>query len=136
MNPIQSLYYVSPACGIFLLVPFLTVELPEIMANVDLVIDWKVLFLNATCAFLLNLAVFLLIGKTSALTKFAWFVPLRKSTGEAQQQQQPAATATATRVAVQHVPPRENLSAPSLTSASTSTYSNDMTKYREARRHT
>ena len=68
MNPIQSLYYVSPACGIFLLVPFLTVELPEITANAGLVIDWKVLILNASCAFLLNLAVFLLIGKTSALT--------------------------------------------------------------------
>ena len=68
MNPIQSLYYVSPACGLFLLVPFLTVELPEITANAGLVIDWKVLILNASFAFLLNLAVFLLIGKTSALT--------------------------------------------------------------------
>lgn len=46
----------------------MTVELPEITANAGLVIDWKVLILNASCAFLLNLAVFLLIGKTSALT--------------------------------------------------------------------
>ena len=68
MNPIQSLYYVSPACAFFLLVPFLTVELPEIMENVNLVIDWRILILNASCALLLNLGVFLLIGKTSALT--------------------------------------------------------------------
>merc|ERR1712216_944512 len=43
-------------------------ELPEMMADATLVFDWKMLTLNATCAFALNLAVFLLIGKTSALT--------------------------------------------------------------------
>ena len=61
---VESLCYVSRCGGLFLLVPFLTVELPEITANAGLVIDWKVLILNASCAFLLNLAVFLLIGKT------------------------------------------------------------------------
>ena len=68
MNPIQSLYYVSPACAVCLLLPFIAVELPDIMANSELVINWVVLVLNAMTAFLLNLAVFLLIGKTSALT--------------------------------------------------------------------
>lgn len=68
MNPIQSLYYVSPACGVCLLLPFIFVELPEIMADTMLVIDYPMLLLNAITAFALNLAVFLLIGKTSALT--------------------------------------------------------------------
>ena len=38
------------------------------MNDSTLVFDWGMLTLNATCAFALNLAVFLLIGKTSALT--------------------------------------------------------------------
>lgn len=68
MNPIQSLYYVSPACAACLALPFIAVELPEILADVHLEIDYGMLLLNALTAFALNLAVFLLIGKTSALT--------------------------------------------------------------------
>jgi|Transcript_2555 hypothetical protein len=68
MNPIQSLYYVSPACAACLALPFAFVELPEIMNDFGLVIDYPMLVLNALTAFALNLAVFLLIGKTSALT--------------------------------------------------------------------
>jgi hypothetical protein len=68
MNPIQSLYYVSPACAACLALPFAFVELPEIMNDFGLVIDYPMLLLNALTAFALNLAVFLLIGKTSALT--------------------------------------------------------------------
>lgn len=68
MNPIQSLYYVSPACAACLALPFIATELPEIVANTALVINWPMLVLNAITAFALNLAVFLLIGKTSALT--------------------------------------------------------------------
>ena len=68
MNPIQSLYYVSPACAACLVLPFAFVELPEILNDVGLVIDYPMLLLNALTAFALNLAVFLLIGKTSALT--------------------------------------------------------------------
>jgi len=68
MNPLQSLYYVSPACAFFLAFPLMFVEYPAMMADPTLVFDWKMLTLNATCAFALNLAVFLLIGKTSALT--------------------------------------------------------------------
>lgn len=68
MNPLQSLYYVSPACAFFLAFPLLFVEYPKMMQDFTLVFDWKILVLNATCAFALNLAVFLLIGKTSALT--------------------------------------------------------------------
>ena len=68
MNPIQSLYYVSPACAACLALPFAFVELPEIIKDYGLVIDYSMLLLNALTAFALNLAVFLLIGKTSALT--------------------------------------------------------------------
>ena len=68
MNPIQSLYYVSPACAACLAIPFIAVELPEILDDVGLEIDYPMLLLNALTAFALNLAVFLLIGKTSALT--------------------------------------------------------------------
>merc|ERR1712003_46447 len=68
MNPIQSLYYVSPACFFGLLIPFLCYELPELRATNTWHITPWVMVANASAAFLLNLAVFLLIGKTSALT--------------------------------------------------------------------
>eukprot|EP00238_Polyblepharides_amylifera_P012553 CAMPEP_0196585170 /NCGR_PEP_ID=MMETSP1081-20130531/49735_1 /TAXON_ID=36882 /ORGANISM="Pyramimonas amylifera, Strain CCMP720" /LENGTH=309 /DNA_ID=CAMNT_0041906631 /DNA_START=279 /DNA_END=1208 /DNA_ORIENTATION=- len=68
MNPIQSLYYVSPACLLGLTGPFLYFEFPEIMARTVWNINPWVLVGNAVIAFGLNLAVFLLIGKTSALT--------------------------------------------------------------------
>ncbi|WIA28015.1 hypothetical protein OEZ86_010603 [Tetradesmus obliquus] len=71
MNPLQSLYYVSPACFISLLLPFLCVEYPRIVAaqaEHSIHFNAPVLLANALAAFALNLAVFLLIGKTSALT--------------------------------------------------------------------
>jgi hypothetical protein len=70
MNPIQSLYYVSPACAACLALPFIAVELPEIMANTTLVINYPMLLMNAITAFALNLAVFLLIGGASCLHKY------------------------------------------------------------------
>ncbi|KAF8072357.1 putative sugar phosphate/phosphate translocator [Scenedesmus sp. PABB004] len=71
MNPLQSLYYVSPACGAALLVPFVAVEWPRIaraLSAGSVTFSAPVLLSNALAAFALNLAVFLLIGKTSALT--------------------------------------------------------------------
>lgn len=41
MNPIQSLYYVSPACAACLALPFLAVELPEIMARGGGELHWS-----------------------------------------------------------------------------------------------
>lgn len=67
LNPLQSLYYVSPACFACLSVPFAFVEMKQ-MINAPPVIDHAVLLGNGLIAFSLNLAVFLLIGKTSALT--------------------------------------------------------------------
>jgi hypothetical protein len=71
MDPFQSLYYVSPACMMCLIVPFFIVELPgvrDLMVSPGWTFRPAVFLANAFAAFLLNLAVFLLIGKTSALT--------------------------------------------------------------------
>lgn len=71
MNPIQSLYYVSPACFVCLSIPFMALEFPLISERIEsgsLNISPVVMLGNAFSAFALNLAVFLLVGKTSALT--------------------------------------------------------------------
>ncbi|GMH44114.1 hypothetical protein BSKO_12048 [Bryopsis sp. KO-2023] len=68
MNPLQSLYYVSPACFVGLLIPFSLVEFDQLTTRTDWEFSPLVFIANASAAFFLNLAVFLLIGKTSALT--------------------------------------------------------------------
>ncbi|CAN6362192.1 unnamed protein product [Urochloa humidicola] len=73
LNPITSLYYIAPCCLAFLAVPWYAVELPRLRAAAaaaSLVArpDVFVFGTNSMCAFALNLAVFLLVGKTSALT--------------------------------------------------------------------
>jgi hypothetical protein len=108
MNPLQSLYYVSPSCFICLLFPWgkfkdhyfstfssfsrffkvkklftflktsliltflplyfaVSIELSNLIANPPIIYP-SIFISNALAAFALNLAVFLLIGKTSALT--------------------------------------------------------------------
>ncbi|KAJ8461192.1 hypothetical protein OPV22_034118 [Ensete ventricosum] len=70
LNPITSLYYVAPCCLACLLVPWSFVELPVLRARPAASIrpDLLIFGTNSLCAFALNLAVFLLVGKTSALT--------------------------------------------------------------------
>ncbi|XP_037440366.1 probable sugar phosphate/phosphate translocator At4g32390 [Triticum dicoccoides] len=71
LNPITSLYYIAPCCLLFLTVPWTFVELPRLQAAAAAGIvrpDVFVFGTNSLCAFALNLAVFLLVGKTSALT--------------------------------------------------------------------
>ncbi|PPD84529.1 hypothetical protein GOBAR_DD18538 [Gossypium barbadense] len=68
LNPITSLYYVAPCCFVFLLIPWITVELPVLKENSTFHFDYFIFGTNSFCAFALNLAVFLLVGKTSALT--------------------------------------------------------------------
>lgn len=68
LNPITSLYYVAPCCLLFLIVPWLFVELPVLRETSSFHFDFVVFGTNSLCAFALNLAVFLLVGKTSALT--------------------------------------------------------------------
>nr|GMC95692.1 probable sugar phosphate/phosphate translocator At5g25400 [Ipomoea batatas] len=68
LNPITSLYYVAPCCLVFLIVPWVIVEYPVLKDNSSFHLDYVVFGTNSLCAFALNLAVFLLVGKTSALT--------------------------------------------------------------------
>ncbi|KAG6554696.1 hypothetical protein Mapa_003715 [Marchantia paleacea] len=68
LNPITSLYYIAPCCFLFLSIPWCLVEYPELMATSSFHYDFVVFGTNSACAFALNLAVFLLVGKTSALT--------------------------------------------------------------------
>ncbi|KAL6536210.1 hypothetical protein OROGR_012782 [Orobanche gracilis] len=70
LNPITSLYYVAPSCLAFLAIPWLFVEYPILRQQNPLGFhfDFVIFGTNSLCAFALNLAVFLLVGKTSALT--------------------------------------------------------------------
>ncbi|KAH6792417.1 Drug/metabolite transporter superfamily protein [Perilla frutescens var. hirtella] len=69
LNPITSLYYVAPSCFAFLSIPWLFVEFPLLRNRISgLEFDFLIFGTNCVCAFALNLAVFLLVGKTSALT--------------------------------------------------------------------
>ncbi|EFJ22888.1 hypothetical protein SELMODRAFT_169825 [Selaginella moellendorffii] len=68
LNSITALYYVAPCCFVFLCVPWVFVELPVLRESSSFSFDLPTFGLNSGCAFALNLAVFLLIGKTSALT--------------------------------------------------------------------
>ncbi|KAJ0861265.1 putative sugar phosphate transporter domain, putative sugar phosphate/phosphate translocator [Helianthus annuus] len=67
-NPITSLYYVAPCCLVFLTIPWVIVEVPRLREMSNFELDFVVFGTNSFCAFALNLAVFLLVGKTSALT--------------------------------------------------------------------
>ncbi|KAL6523470.1 hypothetical protein OROGR_017073 [Orobanche gracilis] len=68
LNPITSLYYVAPCCLVFLSVPWVFVEYPILKENSSFHFDYVIFGTNSFCAFALNIAVFLLVGKTSALT--------------------------------------------------------------------
>ena len=68
LNSVTTLYYVSPACLAFLTVPFVFLELPALLTADDVNVNPAVLLSNAALAFALNVSVYLLIGKTSALT--------------------------------------------------------------------
>ncbi|CAN0877597.1 Probable sugar phosphate/phosphate translocator At4g32390 [Linum grandiflorum] len=61
LNPITSLL-------VFLFVPWIFVEYPVLRETSSFHFDFVIFGTNSLCAFALNLAVFLLVGKTSALT--------------------------------------------------------------------
>ncbi|MEW5310383.1 MAG: hypothetical protein WDW38_002186 [Sanguina aurantia] len=69
LNPVTTLFYIAPACAAFLTIPFAFLELPKMR---DPATEWSLnpllLAGSAVSALSLNLAVFLLIGRTSALT--------------------------------------------------------------------
>ncbi|OAA67259.1 DUF250 domain protein membrane protein [Niveomyces insectorum RCEF 264] len=67
MDPLVSLYYFAPVCATMNLVVALLWEVPKVsMAEVQNV-GYLMFFLNGLCAFLLNVSVVFLIGKTSVL---------------------------------------------------------------------
>ncbi|EFN56048.1 hypothetical protein CHLNCDRAFT_145497 [Chlorella variabilis] len=68
LNPVTTLYYVAPCCFCFLLIPFTLLEATKLSSDPNLDINPFLFITNAMAAFGLNMAVFLLIGKTSALT--------------------------------------------------------------------
>jgi hypothetical protein len=67
MDPLVSLYYYAPACACMNAFVLLFTELPKLtMADIDRV-GGLTLFANALVAFMLNVSVVFLIGKTSSL---------------------------------------------------------------------
>jgi len=68
LTPITSMYLVSPACFFSLLVPFVFIELPKISNDPNVHWSGCIFLANCVVAFGLNIAVYLLVGKTSALT--------------------------------------------------------------------
>lgn len=68
-NPFLSLYYISPCCFLCLLVPFFAVEYSQLRDPAGTWhFDTGIFLGNAATAMGLNLAVYMLIGNTSALT--------------------------------------------------------------------
>ena len=73
LNPITSLYYLSPLCFACLLLPFAIIELPRLQNRMQreggaFPVPVWMLLANACTALGLNLSVYALIGQTSALT--------------------------------------------------------------------
>ncbi|KAL0912165.1 hypothetical protein M5K25_018122 [Dendrobium thyrsiflorum] len=68
LNSISVMYYVSPCSAFCLFIPWLFLDKPKM----DSAGPWNfpplILFLNCICTFVLNLSVFLVISRTSALT--------------------------------------------------------------------
>jgi len=68
LNPITTMYYIAPASFLFLSVPFALLELRPVMNDPNVSFNPVIFLSNAGAAFALNMSVFMLIGKTSALT--------------------------------------------------------------------
>ncbi|KAG8062254.1 hypothetical protein GUJ93_ZPchr0003g18029 [Zizania palustris] len=67
LNPITSLYYIAPCSFIFLFVPWYLLEKPEMDAS-QIQFNYWIFFFNAVAAFALNISIFLVIGRTGAVT--------------------------------------------------------------------
>jgi len=67
MDPLVSLYYFAPACAVMNFVMFLFMELHKISMDKIYELGLFTLLANATVAFMLNIAVVFLIGRTSSL---------------------------------------------------------------------
>ncbi|KAJ9165042.1 TPT-domain-containing protein [Coniochaeta hoffmannii] len=67
MDPLVSLYYFAPVCAAMNLAVALVWEIPKVSLDDFYRVGLFTLFLNGLCAFLLNVSVVFLIGKTSSL---------------------------------------------------------------------
>eukprot|EP00249_Psilotum_nudum_P015528 c25375_g1_i4 orf=1000-2085(-) len=67
LNPITSLYYIAPCSFLFLFVPWFLLEKPA-MESQQITFNFWIFFTNALCALALNFSIFLVIGRTGAIT--------------------------------------------------------------------
>lgn len=67
MDPLVSLYYFAPVCATMNLIVALLWEVPKVTMEDFNNVGYAMFFLNGLCAFLLNVSVVFLIGKTSVL---------------------------------------------------------------------
>lgn len=68
LNPITTMYYIAPVSFAFLSLPWGVIEARQLFRDEKVNFDIPIFLSNAAAAFGLNMSVFLLIGKTSALT--------------------------------------------------------------------
>uniref|UniRef100_A0A2P2MMT4 Putative sugar phosphate/phosphate translocator At3g17430 n=1 Tax=Rhizophora mucronata TaxID=61149 RepID=A0A2P2MMT4_RHIMU len=67
LNPITSLYYIAPCSFVFLFVPWYLLEKPGMEVS-QIQFNFWIFFSNALCALALNFSIFLVIGRTGAIT--------------------------------------------------------------------
>ncbi|KAL3634695.1 hypothetical protein CASFOL_021749 [Castilleja foliolosa] len=67
LNPITSLYYIAPCSFVFLFIPWYFLEKPGMEVS-QIQFNFWIFFSNAVCALLLNFSIFLVIGRTGAVT--------------------------------------------------------------------
>lgn len=67
LNPITSLYYIAPCSFLFLVVPWYLLEKPGMEIS-QIQFNFWIFFSNAVCALALNFSIFLVIGRTGAVT--------------------------------------------------------------------
>lgn len=67
LNPITSLYYIAPCSFVFLFVPWYLLEKPGMEVS-QIQFNFWIFFSNALSALALNFSIFLVIGRTSAVT--------------------------------------------------------------------
>ncbi|XP_043720616.1 probable sugar phosphate/phosphate translocator At3g17430 [Telopea speciosissima] len=67
LNPITSLYYIAPCSFLFLFVPWYLLEQPAMEVS-QIQFNFWIFFSNALCALALNFSIFLVIGRTGAVT--------------------------------------------------------------------
>ncbi|KAK6118645.1 hypothetical protein DH2020_047637 [Rehmannia glutinosa] len=67
LNPITSLYYIAPCSFVFLFIPWYLLEMPGMDVSQIQFNAW-IFLSNALCALALNFSIFLVIGRTGAVT--------------------------------------------------------------------